>query len=146
MEKTALIASACGGFILGLVGGWTVQLSILCTLIVIDYALGIGTALAGVSHKTGSGKLSSRAGLRGITKKVCLFVIVIVAGCIDALIGTDYVCEATTVALCINEIISILENLTLLGVKIPARLLDVIDKHAEHAPEKDKEGEKHDKA
>ena len=141
MEKTVAIAGAIGGFLLGLVGGWNTQLAILCTLICIDYALGIGTALAGVSHKTGSGKLSSKAGLRGIIKKVCLLLIVIVAGCVDALFATDYVCQATTVALCINEIISILENLTLLGVKIPARLLDIIDVRKKHTDGKD-EGQK----
>ena len=84
------------------------------------------------------GKISSYKSVRGITKKVCMWMLVIVGSFMDILI--QYAVEvaglgitipfvvATIVAvwLVVNEIISILENLVDIGVDLPPFLMPVV--------------------
>lgn len=82
--------------------------------------------------------LNSYKGIRGITKKVCMWLLVVVGAVVDAMIrfavayaGIDFTLPflvATVVAVWIvcNEIISILENITDIGVELPPFLLPLV--------------------
>src|SRR5690606_41957193 len=100
----------------------------LLTFMAIDY--GDGRMVAGILHKAGkteNGALSSKAGLQGIAKKIMMLLMVLVAVRLDILTGTDYIRDAVIIALCGNELISIIENAGLMGVPIPRKLKEAIE-------------------
>jgi len=122
------IIGAVGAYIANLLGGWDAGLTTLVIFMAIDYSTGL--IVAGIFHKskkTESGALSSKAGLQGIAKKIMMLLMVLVAVRIDIMIGTDYVRDAVIIALCGNELISIIENAGLMGVPIPKKLQDAIE-------------------
>lgn len=107
-----------------------VPLAILIGVMIIDYSTGMAEAYI---NKT----LNSRIGVKGILKKVGYLVLVCVGGVVDYLIGAglasvgiDYssYCFGLIVAvwLIINELISILENLSELGTPIPPFLVKIV--------------------
>lgn len=99
---------------------------------VIDYI----TGLLAVPYRTET--VSSYKGIRGIIKKVCQWLLVLVGAWIDILINYAIECAgieftlpfvvATIVAvwLVVNEIISILENMLDIGVHMPPFLLPIV--------------------
>ncbi|MEK5503079.1 phage holin family protein [Bacillus sp. FSL M8-0168] len=115
-----------GGFVGFLFGGWSILLTILSFLVIIDY--GSGLAAAGVN-----GEMKSRVGFIGITRKVFIFVIVAVAHMIDLLLiesGIEMgflVMTVTIVFYCINELISITENAGKMGVYVPEPITKAIE-------------------
>lgn len=125
---TLFSASFVLGFFLSLFGGWTQALSTLIVLLVLDYITGL--MVAGIFHKSNksdSGSLSSIAGLKGIAKKVATLMLVIIAYQMDKLLATTILKDGVCIALCVNEIVSLLENLGLMGVKYPAILEKALD-------------------
>lgn len=108
-----------------------VPLTILIVVMIIDYATGMTSAWK-------SGELESKTGLIGILKKVSYLVLVAVGGVVDYLIctglaaanvdiGVTYCCGLiVTIWLIINELISILENLSELGTPIPKFLVNIV--------------------
>ena len=129
MKQSILtIIGATGAFIANLFGGWDAGLTTLVIFMVIDYLTGL--IVAGIFHKskkTENGALSSKAGLQGIAKKVMMLLMVLVAVRLDILTGTDYIRDAVIIALCGNELISIIENAGLMGVPIPRKLKEAIE-------------------
>ena len=117
-----------GGIIATLFGGWTEGLLVLVILMAIDYFSGL--VVAGVFHrspKSANGGLESKAGLKGLMRKIFVLALVAVAHLIDRLIGTNYIRDAVVIAFCLNEVISILENAGLMGIPIPKVLQKAID-------------------
>lgn len=108
-----------------------VPLTILIVVMIIDYATGMTSAWK-------NGELESKTGLIGILKKVSYLVLVAVGGVVDYLISAGlaaanveisitYCCGLIVcVWLIINELISILENLSELGTPIPKFLVNVV--------------------
>ena len=107
-----------------------VLLMVVCNLI--DYVTGL------VASVYRGDKVSSYIGLRGIIKKVCLWLLVVVGAIMDTLIkyAADMVgiippihflvaCVVCVWIIC-NELISILENMVDIGVKIPPFLLPLV--------------------
>jgi len=122
------VIGAIGAFIANLLGGWDAGLTTLVIFMAVDYFTGL--VVAGIFHqsqKTKNGTLSSKAGLQGIAKKVMMLLMVLVAVRLDILTGTDYIRDAVIIALCGNELISIIENAGLMGVPIPKKLQDAIE-------------------
>lgn len=104
------------------------QIIILSIIMLIDYILGI--ILAGIFHKSPkseTGRLESKAGFKGIIRKAAYFVVVIIANFTDLISGNSFIRECVIVCLIINDIISIIENLGLMGVPIPKVLINAID-------------------
>lgn len=124
------------GAVLSLFGGWTQALSTLLVLLVLDYITGL--MVAGIFHKskkTDSGSLSSVAGLKGIAKKVASLVLVIVGYQMDKLLSITIIKDSVCIGLCVNEIISLLENIGLMGVKYPTiveKALDILKDRVEN--------------
>jgi len=129
MKNTLLtIIGVVGSGIIYLLGGWDMALQTLIIFMAVDYITGL--VVAGVfrkSEKTENGALSSKAGLQGIAKKIMTLLMVLVAVRLDILTGTDYIRDAVIIALCGNELISIIENAGLMGVPIPRKLKEAIE-------------------
>jgi toxin secretion/phage lysis holin len=117
-----------GGLIASLFGGWTASLTTLLIFMGIDYATGM--IVAGVFHKspkTETGALESRAGLKGIIRKCEMLLFVLIGHRLDMAVGSTYIRDAVCIAFMANELISITENAGLMGVPIPAIVLNAID-------------------
>lgn len=108
----AAIAIA-GGMICGLLGGWDVALQVLVIFVVADY-------LAGVAAAWYLKKLDSNVGLRGIAKKILLFVPVGIGYWLDTLLGAELLRSLAIFFYIANEGLSILENLGRMDIPIPA--------------------------
>lgn len=127
-----LIISSLGTLIINIIGKPTDELMILLMLMIID--LITGTLVSAVWHKsskTKSGKLSSRVMFKGIVKKILTLVIVVIAYQLDILLGINVIRYIVIITLIIEEILSIIETITLTGLKVPAiitKALDVLER------------------
>lgn len=145
--------SALIGGIAGAIGGaWSGVLTCLLILNVVDYATGIVCAICGRSAKTEGGRLSSTAGFVGIAKKMFIWVVILLATCVDAyVIGTGGGCQTAAALFYVaNEALSIMENCALMELPIPQflrRLLEVLrDKGDSGNREQPDDGEHGDSA
>lgn len=111
------IVGVVGGFITTAFGGWSTGLTTLVIFMTVDYMTGL--IVAGVFHKskkTNSGMLESRAGFKGICKKVMMLLCVLVGYRLDLMAGTTVVKDGITIAFLCNEALSIVENAGLMGI------------------------------
>jgi toxin secretion/phage lysis holin len=89
-----------------------------------------GFLCAGVfkkSTKTENGAYESKAGWKGLARKVTTLLLVLVASQCDELIGGTYLKDGVCIAFIVNEVISIIENAGLMGVPIPKILSNAIE-------------------
>lgn len=109
-------------------GGWDTALGALVVCITVDYISGSLVALVfHNSSKTESGSYNSTYGLKGLCKKGMMLLFVLVAVQIDKLMGADYVRDAVCIGFCVNEILSIVENLGLAGVPLPEAVTKALE-------------------
>lgn len=109
-----------GSLLADLFGGWEAGLQSLLIFMVIDYITGL--VLAGVfkkSRKSRRGALESRAAWKGLVRKGATLGVVLIACRLDLMMGTAIIRDATVIACCGNELLSITENLGLMGVPLP---------------------------
>ena len=123
MVKNGVLAvlAALGSTVAGALGGWDAALQTLLLFMALDYATGM--LLAGVfqrSGKSGDGALDSRAGFKGLCKKGAQLLAVLVAARLDLLLGEHWARTAVILFFLGNEGLSVLENLGLMGVPLPA--------------------------
>lgn len=117
------------GVLVGLLGGWDIMLRVLCAFMVLDYLTGLIVGITGHSRKTETGKLDSGVGLTGILKKLLMLMIVVMAVYLDMLIGHGSVLRSMVIMFFVaNEGLSILENVGLMGVRLPEKLTDALEK------------------
>ena len=129
--------SLVGGAIVQLLGGADALLYTLVLFIVIDVSMGVLMAVhKHISKKTVTGRFSSEAFYRGITQKFLIFIVIIIAVALDDLTGLYFVSGDVQLTLLRSTVIifyiayegsSILENMALLGVPLPKKLLDVLE-------------------
>lgn len=127
-EYICSVAGIIGGAVAWLFGGWSSAVVVLLILMAIDYLTGL--VVAGIFHaspKSANGGLESKAGWKGLIRKVVTLMIIVVAHLIDQLIGVNYLRDAVVIAFALNEIISIIENAGLMGIPIPRVLMRGID-------------------
>jgi toxin secretion/phage lysis holin len=105
-----------------LFGGWTSSIQILIFLMIFDYITGL---IKSYLNKT----ISSDIGFKGILKKATIFIVIIVAVMLDKLLNTGSWVFRTLVCYfyIANEGISLLENLSEIGLPIPAQLKDALE-------------------
>lgn len=109
-----------GGWLAELLGGWDTGLQSLLLFMALDYASGL--MLAGIfkkSQKSAQGALESRAAWQGFFRKGAALAVVLIAARLDLLLGLSFIRDATIIAYCGNELISITENIGLIGVPLP---------------------------
>ena len=127
IEKTTVI-TAVSAFVTALIGKWDGAIITLLLFMAADWITGL--TVAGVfnrSPKTATGGLESRIGLKGLCRKGAMLLVVLVAYRLDLMAGLHGVLRTgAIVALVCNEAISILENVSLMGVKYPALIDKVI--------------------
>lgn len=126
-ETFCLIAGVVGGFIATLLGGWDSALATLVVFMGIDFVTGLVTAVMGKSKHSRSGALNSKAGWIGLAKKFCILLMVVVGVRIDILLGTTYIRDTVCISFCLNELLSIIENTTLMGIPYPPAIKKAID-------------------
>lgn len=136
-ETICLVIGAIGGFIASLFGGWDSALVTLIIFMAVDFTTGMITAAMGRSKHTDSGRLSSKAGWIGLAKKCCILMLIIVAVRLDILLNTNYVRDAVCIGFCANEVLSIIENTSLMGIPYPPVLKNAIEVLQKQAGRKD---------
>jgi len=132
MDKIKVTVTAVVSALMSWLGILAVPVFLLVGCNLIDYF----TGLCAAKYRTES--INSYKGIRGIIKKVCMWLLVLIGAWIDILINYAVECAgvsltipfivATVVAvwLVVNEIISILENMIDIGVTMPPFLLPVV--------------------
>ena len=127
-QKLCTLIGLMGSAIASMMGGWSAALTYLMLAMIVDY--GSGLIVAGVFHnsrKTKNGALESRVGWKGLCRKVFTLSFIVVARGIDVYLGVDYVKNAVIIGFFTNEVISIVENMGLMGVPMPAIVSKAVD-------------------
>lgn len=129
MDKIKAIVTAIFATLTSLLGALAIPVGLLVSCNIIDYITGLAA-----SNYRGQ-EISSYKGIRGITKKVCMWLLIIVGAIVDELIKyavtqmgvnipfTFMVACVVAIWLICNELISILENLKDIGVPLPDFLI-----------------------
>ncbi|WP_370650989.1 holin family protein [Acetobacterium sp.] len=123
-----MMVGLAGGWIATLLGGWDAGLTTLIIFMAVDYVTGL--VVAGVfkkSTKTATGALESKAGWKGLCRKVATLFCVLVACRLDMTLGSNFIRDGVIIAFSANEAISIIENIGLMGVDLPPALIKAID-------------------
>lgn len=128
MLAVCSFAGVIGAAIAEALGGWDNAVITLIAFMAIDFVMGLICALVfGKSNKSANGSLSSSACWKGLIKKVCTLLIVVVAQRIDILTGSEYIRNAVVIAFCVSELISICENAGLMGI-LPEGVQKILNK------------------
>lgn len=132
MEKVKYAFISLFGALASLLGTLTVPVLLMVACNVIDYITGLAAA-----PKRGM-KVNSQVGLSGIVKKICMWLLVVVGAIVDQLllyagetIGltlpfTFLVACVVCIWIVCNELLSILENISDIGVPMPGFLRKVV--------------------
>ena len=127
------IVTAVTGFLSSILGVLYMPVLLMIGCNIIDYVTGLMAA-----KYRSDGGISSYKSIRGITKKVCMWLLVVVGAIIDQLllyaantIGfknpfTFLVACIVSIWIICNELISILENMIDIGVNIPGFLMPLV--------------------
>ena len=135
IEAMKMAWTALGGALGAVLGGMDGFIMALMLFVIIDYFTGVLVAIE--QHM-----LSSEVGFKGIAKKVAIFCLVAIATVIDA----NIIKEGSVVRMSViffylsNEGISILENVSMLGLPVPKKLKNVLEqlKEEKHTDEDNK--------
>lgn len=125
MEKTieyfkVAIAAICTGFT-WLFGAWDTAIAVLIFFMVADYVSGV---ICGYINK----ELSSDVGLKGLSRKFLILLVLMGAVALDRLTGTGQWVFRTLVCYfyIANEGLSLLENAARLGLPFPDKLKEAL--------------------
>lgn len=119
-----------GGLLLPFLGGWDLLLQGMVFLSGSDYILGMMNAIVfSNSPKTETGGLSSNVGFKGLVKKFIIFLLIGLTYQMDLVLGTNgFFRSATIYGFMMNELISIVETIGLMGiVDLPPSITKIID-------------------
>ncbi len=122
MEKVFnSVVAVVATFFTYLFGGWDIALIVLVAFMVLDYATGMMWAYI---QKT----LNSQIGFKGLIKKCMILVVLIIAVLLDRMINSGTAVFRTLVCYfyIANEGISLLENVSHLGLPIPDKLKNAL--------------------
>ena len=113
-------------------GEWSNALQSLAVFIFIDYMTGVMAA-----YMKPHAELSSKRGLRGIVKKLALVSFVVAAHHLALALGQNIFELVTMYSLLGNEGLSIVENVSLCGVPVPANIKEKLEQLAHEKKERD---------
>lgn len=117
-----------GALIYFAVGDITAELSTLVWLMLFDMVTGFLVAsVFKASRKTISGALSSKEMLKGFVRKIGMLILIAIAYRLDNMLNVNYLKNATTIALIVEECLSLIENIGLMGIPIPKFISSAID-------------------
>jgi toxin secretion/phage lysis holin len=120
------------------IGGWDVLAQALVLLIALDVAAGLARAFV-------ERRLNSSVMRRGLTRKSCYFLAIILAVLVDrsVLHGAPAMRTLVISYLCANEALSVLEHLAAIGVPLPEQLKRALEKVRKELDSNDPD-ERHD--
>lgn len=134
MEKLKIALTGVFGALFSFFGLLTVPLLLLLLSNIIDYITGL------MASSSRNEKISSYKSFKGISKKICMYLLIVVGFMVDIIIDYGianlglqiefpniFACVIALWLVC-NEILSILENLADIGAPIPAFLMPVVKK------------------
>lgn len=123
IEHIRLILAFVGGILGCIFGGFNSLIYALTAFVAIDYITGV---LLAIRDK----KISSEVGYKGIVRKFLIFLIVSMGNIMDNyVLGTGSTLRTLVIMFYLaNEGISILENAGQLGLPIPKKLREAIEK------------------
>lgn len=133
MDRAYRAAAAACGAVIAMLAGVPPVMWVLIGVMTIDYVTGLVCGVMGVSPKTESGGLSSRAALTGLLRKGMILLVVLLAALLDMAVRANAGVEfsAVTGATCLwfiaSEGVSILENAAAMGLPIPKVLQRALD-------------------
>lgn len=129
MKTTILaITGVIGGVISMLFGGWSAAMTTLAICMAIDYITGFAVAAVfKKSPKSETGALESRAGFKGLCRKGAILLMVLIAHRLDLALGTAFIKDGVITAYILNDVVSIIENVGLMGLPMPNVLTKAID-------------------
>lgn len=99
----------------------------LLVIMSVDYATGVISAVLGKSGKTENGYLSSKAGFKGILKKLTMLLFVCMAKYVGEMFDIKGLRDMIITFFAVNDCISILENGGRIGVKYPKKLKNILE-------------------
>jgi toxin secretion/phage lysis holin len=116
-----IVVALSGASITYLWGEWSALLGVLVFIVAMDY-------ITGVMASYHEGKLSSKIGLKGISKKVFIFAMVAIAYAIDKVMGDGtLIRDAAIFFYLANELLSIVENAGRVGLPVPPAIKKSIE-------------------
>ena len=132
MDKIKTVLIVAVSIVMDFLGILAIPVFLMVGCNIIDYITGL------MASKYREEQISSYKGIRGITKKVCMWLLVVVGSFIDVII--NYAAQymgigfkipfivATFVAvwIVVNEMLSILENIIDIGVVLPPFLMPIV--------------------
>ncbi len=129
MKTTLLaIAGTAGGILSYLFGGWSAAMTTLAICMAIDYITGFAVAAVfKKSPKSATGALESRAGFKGLLRKGAILLVVLIAHRLDLALNTTFIKDGVITAYLLNDTVSIIENVGLMGLPMPSVLTKAID-------------------
>ncbi|MGN0758082.1 MAG: phage holin family protein [Candidatus Ventricola sp.] len=133
MDRVYRLAAAALGAVVSFFTGMPVMMWVLIGVMSIDYVTGLCCGAMGVSPKTQTGGLSSRAAFKGLLRKGVVLLVVLLAVLVDLAVesGAGVEFSAVTGATCLwfiaSEGVSVLENAAAMGLPIPAVLKKALD-------------------
>lgn len=121
-------------------GNWDNLTNTLVFLMVIDYILAVILSIQNKSQKTATGALNSEIGYKGLISKFVILIVVAIAHRIDTVLSdSDYCRIAVTIGFMLNEVLSIIETIGLMGIKLPTAVTNMVDALRLKSNESDKQ-------
>lgn len=106
--------------IMWLVGGFDLAFKTLAIVMLLDYITGVISAI----YKK---KVNSKIGFKGILKKSLYFIVIILATLLDNLLSQNVIRYVVIYFFVANDGISIVENIAKCNVKLPKKLLEMLE-------------------
>lgn len=104
-------------------GGEDKMMNCLIILMTIDYLTGVAKAII-------VEKVNSKAGFKGLLKKMVMIGVIVLAHQIDLLFEEKFAVKSLTIGILLsNEGLSILENASICGVPIPEKLKNMLEQY-----------------
>ena len=126
--KLLTLCGIVGGMSAALFGGWSNTLKLLICLMATDYITGLIVALVFKnSPKTTTGGAESKAGFKGLCRKGAVLCVVLIGYRLELATGITYIREAIIFGFAANEMISLVENIGLMGVPLPVTVIKAIE-------------------
>ena len=125
--------AAAAGAVISFFTGLPAIMWVLIGVMTLDFMTCLITGAMGVSGKTEGGRLSSRAAIEGLMRKVMVLLVVLLAVLLDLAVqtGAGVSFSAVTGATCLwfiaSEGVSILENAAHMGLPVPDVLIRALE-------------------
>lgn len=103
-----------------LVGGFDLAFKTLAIIMILDYITGVFSAM----YKK---KINSKIGFKGILKKSLYIIVIILATLLDNLLNQNVIRYVVIYFFVANDGISILENIAKCNVKLPKKLIEMLE-------------------